>query len=104
MAYVLKVKFHFIFQVILDIRLFPSQAKLNEIITAGATAVHSTGSSEKPWMVDGAGVSSNASELLPRLVKLIQNYCYELRTHSFMNLADLCWIIFFYPHSTLPCL
>ncbi|XP_019161727.1 PREDICTED: inositol hexakisphosphate and diphosphoinositol-pentakisphosphate kinase 2-like isoform X2 [Ipomoea nil] len=53
-----------------SIEMEKAKAKLNEIITSGATSAHSTGSSEKPWMVDGAGVSSNASKLLPRLVKL----------------------------------
>lgn len=43
------------------------QARLNEIITSGAT-IHSNGMSKKPWMVDGAGLPSNASELLPKLV------------------------------------
>lgn len=44
------------------------QARLNEIITSGLKAVHSK-SPEKPWMVDGAGLPENASELLPKLVK-----------------------------------
>ena len=44
------------------------QARLNEIITSGAKTVQNNGSSEVPWMVDGAGLPSNASELLPKLV------------------------------------
>jgi inositol hexakisphosphate/diphosphoinositol-pentakisphosphate kinase len=44
------------------------QARLNEIITLGAKTVQNNGSSEVPWMVDGAGLPSNASELLPKLV------------------------------------
>lgn len=44
------------------------QARLNEIITSGAKNVHNTGSSDVPWMTDGAGLPSNASELLPKLV------------------------------------
>lgn len=47
---------------------FLLQARLNEIITSGVKAVHSS-SEEKPWMVDGAGLPANASELLPKLVK-----------------------------------
>ncbi|CAH9088859.1 unnamed protein product [Cuscuta epithymum] len=53
-----------------SIEMEKAKAKLNEIITSGVTKVHSNGSSEKPWMVDGAGVTSNASEFLPKLVKL----------------------------------
>lgn len=41
---------------------------MNEIITSGAKNVHSNGSSDVPWMTDGAGLPSNASELLPKLV------------------------------------
>lgn len=44
------------------------QARLNEIITSSLKAVHSS-SPEKPWMVDGAGLPANASELLPKLVQ-----------------------------------
>nr|GLL26625.1 inositol hexakisphosphate and diphosphoinositol-pentakisphosphate kinase 2 isoform X1 [Ipomoea trifida] len=61
-----------------SIEMENAKAKLNEIITSGATSVHSTGSSEKPWMVDGAGVSSNASQLLPRLVKLTKKVAQQV--------------------------
>jgi len=44
---------------------------LNEIITSAAKIVHSNGSSECPWMTDGAGLPSNASELLPKLVNIL---------------------------------
>lgn len=36
--------------------------------------VPSNGSVEKSWMVDGAGLPSNASELLPKLVGLLFSY------------------------------
>lgn len=45
-----------------------SQAMLNEIITTGVSKGSSNGSSELPWMADGVGLPSNASELLPELV------------------------------------
>jgi len=47
------------------------QARLNEIITSVAKIVNSNGSSECPWMTDGAGLPSNASELLPNLVSIL---------------------------------
>ncbi|KAL5725493.1 diphosphoinositol-pentakisphosphate 1-kinase [Ranunculus cassubicifolius] len=46
-----------------------AKARLNEIITSNAKILHANGSSD-PWMADGAGLPSNASELLPALVKL----------------------------------
>lgn len=42
------------------------QARLNEIITSGAKTSQSNGSPS--WMVDGAGLPSNAFDLLPKLV------------------------------------
>lgn len=53
-------------------RLNSCQARLNEIITSGAKTVQN-GSFEVPWMVDGAGLPSNASELLPKLVITLSN-------------------------------
>lgn len=44
------------------------QAKLHEMITSESKLVQSNGNSEYPWMVDGAGLPPNASELLPRMV------------------------------------
>lgn len=52
-----------------------SQARLNEIITSGTKAVHSSSLPEKQWMVDGAGLPPNASELLPKLVKQVLISC-----------------------------
>lgn len=40
---------------------------MNEIITSGAKN-HTNGSSDVPWMTDGGGLPSDASELLPKLV------------------------------------
>lgn len=52
------------------------QGRLNEIITSGANAVPEDGidgSSDTPWMIDGAGLPPNASELLPKLVICTSN-------------------------------
>jgi len=71
------------------------QARLNEIITSGAT-IHSNGMSKKPWMVDGAGLPSNASELLPELVKfsLLEIWKHlSLFEESLGFSTGSCWII-----------
>lgn len=44
------------------------QAKLHKMITSETKAVQNNGCAECPWMVDGAGLPPNASELLPRMV------------------------------------
>lgn len=63
------------------------QARLNEIITSGMKTIHTNGSSDCPWMVDGAGLPPNASELLSKLVNIFKVkfrlliwslYCYFL--------------------------
>ncbi|XP_051117373.1 inositol hexakisphosphate and diphosphoinositol-pentakisphosphate kinase VIP2-like isoform X3 [Andrographis paniculata] len=51
-----------------SIEIKEAKARLSEIITLGTKAVHNIGSPEQPWMVDGAGLPPNASELLPKLV------------------------------------
>lgn len=53
-----------------------SQARLTEIITSGAKTVHNNGSPAEPWMADGAGLPSNACELLPILVSP-DIYCFS---------------------------
>ncbi|KAG4958776.1 hypothetical protein JHK87_035409 [Glycine soja] len=47
-----------------------AKAWLNEIITSNANTVDSNGSPEFPWMVDGAGLPPNASELLANLGRI----------------------------------
>ncbi|KAM7511388.1 hypothetical protein LguiB_010263 [Lonicera macranthoides] len=61
-----------------SIEMEEAKARLNEIITSGAT-IHSNGTSKKPWMVDGAGLPSNASELLLELVKLTKKVTEQVR-------------------------
>ncbi|XWS30276.1 hypothetical protein CRYUN_Cryun24cG0102800 [Craigia yunnanensis] len=56
-----------------------AKARLNEIITSGARTIHSNGTSECPWMTDGAGLPSNASELLPKLVTLTKKVTEQVR-------------------------
>ncbi|OAY29841.1 inositol hexakisphosphate and diphosphoinositol-pentakisphosphate kinase VIP2 isoform X3 [Manihot esculenta] len=55
------------------------EARLNEIITSGAKNSNSNVSSEFPWMTDGAGLPPNASELLPKLVKLTKKVTEQVR-------------------------
>ncbi|GMP25812.1 hypothetical protein CsSME_00002500 [Camellia sinensis var. sinensis] len=49
------------------------QARLNVIITLGAKDIRSNKSPDAPWTVDGAGLPSNASELLPKLVEFMEH-------------------------------
>ncbi|XP_022134518.1 inositol hexakisphosphate and diphosphoinositol-pentakisphosphate kinase VIP2-like isoform X1 [Momordica charantia] len=56
-----------------------AKARLNEIITLGGKIAHSNGSAESPWMTDGAGLPSNASDLLPKLVKLTKKVTEQVR-------------------------
>ncbi|KAF3664625.1 hypothetical protein FXO38_10035 [Capsicum annuum] len=59
-----------------SIEIKEAKAKLNDIITSGSKA---SGPSEKPWMVDGAGLPPNASELLPKLVKLTKKVTEQVK-------------------------
>ncbi|XVF16572.1 hypothetical protein REPUB_Repub10bG0043400 [Reevesia pubescens] len=62
-----------------SIEMEEAKARLNEIITSGARTIHSNGTSECPWMTDGAGLHSNASELLPKLVTLTKKVTEQVR-------------------------
>ncbi|GKA94049.1 inositol hexakisphosphate and diphosphoinositol-pentakisphosphate kinase VIP2 isoform X2, partial [Tanacetum coccineum] len=62
-----------------SIEMEEAKARLNELITAGVKAVQANGSLKKPWMVDGAGLPLNASELLPTLVKLTKKVTEQVR-------------------------
>ncbi|KAL6325331.1 hypothetical protein AAG906_023176 [Vitis piasezkii] len=61
-----------------SIEMEEAKARLNEIITSGAKN-HTNGSSDVPWMTDGGGLPSNASELLPKLVKLTKKVTEQVR-------------------------
>ncbi|CAA0820228.1 Phosphoglycerate mutase-like family protein [Striga hermonthica] len=56
-----------------------AKARLNEIITSGAKIIQSSGPPEKPWMVDGHGVPSNATQLLPEMVKLTKKVTEQVK-------------------------
>ncbi|KAL6587509.1 Inositol hexakisphosphate and diphosphoinositol-pentakisphosphate kinase vip2 [Orobanche minor] len=56
-----------------------AKSRLNEIITSGIKAVQSSDLLEKPWMADGAGLPPDASELLPKLVKLTKKVTKQVR-------------------------
>ncbi|XP_044468183.1 inositol hexakisphosphate and diphosphoinositol-pentakisphosphate kinase VIP2-like isoform X2 [Mangifera indica] len=56
-----------------------AKARLNDIIINGSKKSHSNGSSEFPWMADGVGLPNNASELLPKLVKLTKKVTEQVR-------------------------
>lgn len=56
-----------------------AKARLNEIITSGAKITHSNSLAESPWMTDGAGLPSNAFDLLPKLVKLTKKVTEQVR-------------------------
>ncbi|KAE8668634.1 Inositol hexakisphosphate and diphosphoinositol-pentakisphosphate kinase [Hibiscus syriacus] len=46
-----------------------AKARLNDVITSGERRIHTNGTSKCPWMTDGAGLPSNAFELLPKLTE-----------------------------------
>ncbi|XP_051120901.1 inositol hexakisphosphate and diphosphoinositol-pentakisphosphate kinase VIP2-like isoform X2 [Andrographis paniculata] len=56
-----------------------AKARLNEIITSGTRSVDSNSLPDHPWMVDGAGVPANASELLPKLVELTKRVTEQVK-------------------------
>ncbi|GJS93622.1 inositol hexakisphosphate and diphosphoinositol-pentakisphosphate kinase VIP2 isoform X1, partial [Tanacetum coccineum] len=60
-------------------KMVETKARLNELITSGANLVQTDGSSIKPWMIDGAGIPPNASELLPELVRLTKKVTEQVR-------------------------
>ncbi|XAR71222.1 Diphosphoinositol-pentakisphosphate kinase [Bertholletia excelsa] len=62
-----------------SIEMEEAKARLNEIITSGPKAIHSNGSSDTPWMVDGVGLPPNASELLPKLVQLTKKVTEQVK-------------------------
>ncbi|KAI7741396.1 hypothetical protein M8C21_000856 [Ambrosia artemisiifolia] len=62
-----------------SIEMEEAKARLNELITSGVKAAQANGFSKQPWMVDGAGLPVNASELLPTLVKLTKKVTEQVR-------------------------
>ncbi|KAL2958890.1 hypothetical protein AAZX31_18G235300 [Glycine max] len=62
-----------------SIEMEEAKARLNEIITSSSKTIYNNGSPEFSWMVDGAGLPPNASELLPKLVSLIKKVTEQVR-------------------------
>ncbi|XP_028247669.1 inositol hexakisphosphate and diphosphoinositol-pentakisphosphate kinase VIP1-like isoform X1 [Glycine soja] len=62
-----------------SIEMEEAKARLNEIITSSSKTIHNNESPEFSWMVDGAGLPPNASELLPKLVSLIKKVTEQVR-------------------------
>ncbi|GLU11159.1 hypothetical protein SLE2022_279230 [Rubroshorea leprosula] len=56
-----------------------AKLRLNEIITSGAKTTDANGTSECPWMTDGAGLPPNASEILPQLMGLTKKVTEQVR-------------------------
>lgn len=80
---------------------------MNEIITSSTKADHSSGFSEFPWMIDGAGLPPNAAELLPKLVSTILPVKVDLKQWVFdmekeiMFLFGLCNLIHTYAYADI---
>ncbi|CAN0924389.1 Inositol hexakisphosphate and diphosphoinositol-pentakisphosphate kinase VIP2 [Linum grandiflorum] len=62
-----------------SIEMEEAKARLNEIITSSVKTITSNLSSDFPWMTDGAGLPSNASELLQNLEKLTKKVTQQVR-------------------------
>ncbi|KAK7340486.1 hypothetical protein VNO77_21191 [Canavalia gladiata] len=62
-----------------SIEMEEAKARLNEIITSSSKTLINNGSPEFSWMIDGAGLPPNASELLPKLVNLIKKVTEQVR-------------------------
>ncbi|KAL1291439.1 hypothetical protein AAHE18_20G201200 [Arachis hypogaea] len=62
-----------------SIEMEAAKARLYDLITSGTNTADSDESAEFPWTVDGAGLPPNASELLPKLVKLTRKVTEQVR-------------------------
>ncbi|XP_062009959.1 inositol hexakisphosphate and diphosphoinositol-pentakisphosphate kinase VIP1-like isoform X2 [Rosa rugosa] len=60
-----------------SVEMEEAKARLNEIITSGVKTAQSNGI--PPWMADGGGLTPNALELLPDLVKLTKKVTEQVR-------------------------
>ncbi|KAK1302468.1 hypothetical protein QJS10_CPB12g00822 [Acorus calamus] len=54
-----------------SIEMDEAKARLYDIITSEPKQLHNNGWAECPWMVDGAGLPPNASELLPKMEETV---------------------------------
>uniref|UniRef100_A0A453H3J4 Inositol hexakisphosphate and diphosphoinositol-pentakisphosphate kinase n=1 Tax=Aegilops tauschii subsp. strangulata TaxID=200361 RepID=A0A453H3J4_AEGTS len=62
-----------------SIEMDEAKARLHEIIISNAKAKNTNGSVEFPWMVDGAGLPPNASELLPKMATLTKQVTAQVK-------------------------
>ncbi|XP_072956331.1 inositol hexakisphosphate and diphosphoinositol-pentakisphosphate kinase VIP2-like isoform X1 [Typha angustifolia] len=62
-----------------SIEMDEAKARLNEIIISESKAANSNGSVQFPWMVDGAGLPANASQLLPKMAKLTKKITEQVK-------------------------
>ncbi|XP_048569217.1 inositol hexakisphosphate and diphosphoinositol-pentakisphosphate kinase VIP2-like isoform X3 [Triticum urartu] len=62
-----------------SIEMDEAKARLHEIIISNAKANNTNGSVEFPWMVDGAGLPPDASELLPKMAKLTKQVTAQVK-------------------------
>ncbi|KAI4998592.1 inositol hexakisphosphate and diphosphoinositol-pentakisphosphate kinase VIP2-like isoform X1 [Hordeum vulgare subsp. vulgare] len=62
-----------------SIEMDEAKARLHEIIISNTKANNTNGSVEFPWMVDGAGLPPNASELLPKMAKLTKQVTAQVK-------------------------
>uniref|UniRef100_A0ACD5WAJ7 Uncharacterized protein n=1 Tax=Avena sativa TaxID=4498 RepID=A0ACD5WAJ7_AVESA len=62
-----------------SIEMDEAKARLHEIIISNAKATNTNGSVEHPWMVDGAGLPANASQLLPKMAKLTKEVTAQVK-------------------------
>ncbi|KAL6893672.1 hypothetical protein ACP4OV_007770 [Aristida adscensionis] len=62
-----------------SIEMDEAKARLNDIIISNAKAKNTEEPLEFPWMVDGAGLPANASQLLPKMVKLTKEVTAQVK-------------------------
>ncbi|XP_044365141.1 inositol hexakisphosphate and diphosphoinositol-pentakisphosphate kinase VIP2 isoform X3 [Triticum aestivum] len=62
-----------------SIEMDETKTRLHEIIISNAKANNTNGSVEFPWMVDGAGLPPDASELLPKMAKLTKQVTAQVK-------------------------
>ncbi|KAG9154517.1 hypothetical protein Leryth_014963 [Lithospermum erythrorhizon] len=62
-----------------SIEMEEAKARLNEIIKSGARTGHANGQPEMPWLIDGAGLPHDASQLLPILVQLTKKVTEQVK-------------------------
>ncbi|KAK1257936.1 hypothetical protein QJS04_geneDACA017752 [Acorus gramineus] len=62
-----------------SIEMDEAKARLYDIITSEPKQLHNNGWAECPWIVDGAGLPPNASELLPKMVKLTKKITAQVK-------------------------